>query len=106
MARRHNLKQILKDLFQKDPHVYYQPPENIQMSYPCIIYKLTNIRCKYADNSSYITKREYQLTVIDRDPDSPLLEAVIESLGKKFIGRFERPFVSDGLNHYVFRIYY
>ena len=106
MDQRPSLHQILKGLFAKNPHVYHQPPENVRLEYPCIIYKMTGIQTNHADNLAYIQRREYQLTVIDRNPDSPLREAVIDSLGKKFSGRFVRPFVSDGLNHYIFTIYY
>lgn len=106
MDRRPILHQILKSLFTDTPHVYFQPPESVRLSYPCIVYKLTDIRGRYADNKTYLEYREYQLTVIDRDPDSPLREAVIGCLGNKFTGRFARPFVSDGLNHFVFTIYY
>lgn len=106
MDRRPQLHQILKSLFDGESHVYFQPPENVRLIYPCIVYKLIDIPIGYADNLAYLQKRKYQLTVIDRDPDSKLRENVLNSLGKKFGGRFERPFVADGLNHYVFRICY
>jgi hypothetical protein len=106
MDRRPQLHQHLKNLFEGEPHVYYQPPENVVLKYPCIVYKLADISEKYADNAIYMQKRQYQLTVIDRDPDSKLREALLYRLGKTFTGRFERPFVTEGLHHYVFRIYY
>lgn len=83
-------------------NVYFQPPESIRMKYPCIVYELDNINPIYADNSTYKTWRSYQITLIDRDPDSCLVEKV------SYLPRihFNRFFTSDNLNHYVFTMYY
>lgn len=100
MDRRPQLHQILKSLFEADPHVYHQGPGSGNMKYPCIVYHLSGIPVEHADNMNYIERREYELTVIDRDPDSPLREKV----AKLPLCRFERFFVNDGLNHYVFTL--
>lgn len=102
MDRRPELHQKLKKLFPRDPHVYFQPPESKKLEYPCIVYKLTEMPNKTADNVPYFEHRQYQLTVIDPDPDSELRERTAKL---KFC-RFVRPFVSDDLNHFVFNLYY
>ena len=138
MDRRPEFHQVLKSLFDSEPHVYFQPPPNVTLEYPCIIYKLVDIPAKYANNHRYIQKREYEVTVIDRDPVSPIREKIVSimsdnmeenqewdpfnfetdydlhalllkilhGMGRLFVGRFTRFFVSDNLNHYVFRLYY
>ena len=103
MDRRPELQQLLKSLFDKNPHVYHQGPGSRKMEYPCIVYKLTDIPERYADNQAYMEHRTYQLTVIDQDPDSKLREKVAKEL--KWC-RFDRFFVSDNLNHYVFTLHY
>ena len=102
MDRRPVLHQILKGLFDTDPHVYHQGPGSDKMTYPCIVYKLTGIPVEHADNVNYADWREYEVTVIDRNPDSPLREKV----AKLPMCRFLRYFVYEGLNHYVFDLYF
>jgi hypothetical protein len=104
MGRRPELHQKLKKLFEYSakPHVYYQPPESVKLDYPCIVYKLTGLPNKHADNLPYFEHREYELTVIDSDPESILRENV----AKLKWCRFKRAFVSDNLNHFVFDLNY
>ena len=102
MDRRPELHQILKSLFKGTPHVYHNPPESVKLVYPCIIYKMAGMPDGHADNLRYFEHREYQLTVIDQDPDSKLRERVA---GLKWC-RFNRSFVSDDLCHFVFSLHY
>lgn len=102
MDPRPDVHKLLKACFETEPHVYHQRPGKTGLKYPCIIYKLTDIPTKHADNDKYIQHREYQVTVIDEDPDSKLREKVAEL---KWC-RFSRFFVEDNLNHYVFTLYY
>lgn len=83
-------------------HVYFQPPTSAKLSYPCIVYKLYDMPALHANNLPYHWDHVYQLTVIDRDPDSEVREKIAELP----TCRFERFFDSDNLNHYVFRLYH
>lgn len=102
MDRRPTLHQMLKGLFESDPHVYHQGPGSSQMVYPCIVYKLSGMPSGHADNIRYIDRREYEIKVIDRNPDSILREKVAKIQSCRFI----RSFISDGLNHFVFNLNY
>ena len=102
MDRRPQLHQLLKSLFNGDPHVYHQRPSNGKLVYPCIIYKLTGLPDEHADNLRYFEHREWQLTVIDPDPDSKLREKV----AKLKWCRWSNSYVSDNLNHFVFILNY
>lgn len=102
MDRRPQLQMMLETLFKRTPHVYHQPPASVHLSYPCIVYKLTGIPGEHADNERYFNHREYQLTVIDTDPDSKLREKVAELKWCRFI----RSFVNENLYHYVFELNY
>ena len=82
--------------------VYFDPPESVKMSYPCIVYERTDADTKYADNRPYHYTKAYQVTVIDRDPDSNLPDKVAQLP----LCRFARHFTADNLNHDVFIIYY
>lgn len=83
--------------------VYFQPPSSIRLKYPCIIYNLTNIEARRADNRAYNLDHGYELTYITKNPDDGFKELLIETFPKC---RFNRFFTSDNLNHYVFILYY
>lgn len=102
MDRRPQLQQLLKSLFDGEPHVYHQRPSNNRLVYPCIVYKLSGIPDEHADNDRYFEHREWELTVIDPDPDSALREKV----AKLKWCRLGRVFVNDNLNHFVFTLNY
>lgn len=82
--------------------VHYQPSSNTQLIYPCIVYKLDDMPVMHANNLPYHWDHAYVLTVIDRDPESVFREKIAELP----MCKFQRFFVADNLNHYVFKIYY
>ena len=59
-------------------NVYFQPPENVKIQYPAIVYSLSEIRNTFADNSVYSRKKAYDVTVIDKNPDSEIVDKVSE----------------------------
>jgi hypothetical protein len=83
-------------------HAYFQPPSNIKMQYPCIIYKRDNSRTQFAGNKKYMHTKRYQVTVVDRDPDTELPDTVEELP----LCTFDRYFAADELNHYVFTLFF
>ena len=83
-------------------NVYFQPPENVKMLYPAIMYSLSEIRNTFADNSVYGRKKAYDVTVIDKNPDSEIVDKVSELP----LCRFSRHYKSENLNHYAFTIYF
>lgn len=101
MGDRLELHTVLTTLLNSSA-AYFQPPESVNLVYPCIVYRRSNIRVDHADNKPYSLKKEYTLTVITKDPDSVLPEQVmmLES------ARHERAFVVDGLNHTNITIFY
>lgn len=102
MDPRPEVHQMLKRCFDNNPHVYHQRPGDGKLLYPCIIYKLSDMPTRYANNHGYIEHRQYQLTVIDTDPDSKLRETV----AKLKWCSFDRSYVADNLNHFVFTLIY
>lgn len=101
MRTRLELHEVLCGL-ANSRNVYFQPPENVKMSYPCIVYSRISNFTENADNIDYLKYRGYTITVIDKNPDSIIAERV-ESL--QFC-EFERSFTADGLNHFVYTLYY
>lgn len=100
-SRRIALGNLLKETSGID-RVYFQPFEGFKLEYPCIIYNRDTSDVDHADNSPYRVDKRYLVTVIDRDPDSPIPDR-IEWLPRT---TFERFFIKDQLNHYIFKIYH
>lgn len=101
MAQRLTLHELLVSLLGST-NVYYQPPENIKLNYPCIVYNLDNDFVIRADNRVYHRRMRYQVTHITRDPDGSIYDEVIDVP----YASLERTFVADGLHHMVYNIYH
>lgn len=99
MAPRQSLQSLLEEFVD---NVYFQPPANVQMTYPCIVYQRDNLDVKHANNLPYDVIQRYQVTVIDRNPDSAI-PSKVAALPRSSFDRF---FVANGLNHDVFRLYF
>lgn len=85
-------------------HVYFQPPEDIRLVYPCIIYERSGINAPYADNDNYYYLFEYDVMYISQNPDTN--DFIMRMLKEFRHCRYERHFVSDNLNHETFVLYY
>lgn len=84
-------------------NVYFQPPESVKLVYPCIVYELSSGATTYANDMPYTFQRCYQVTIIDKDADSKLIDKLAYHFPKC---RFNDSFVYDNLYHYVYTIYY
>lgn len=82
--------------------VYFQPPANVQMSFPCIVYRRDAAETLFAGNNPYRFTKRYEVTVIDRDPDTEIPDRVA-ALPMCLLNR---TFAADNLNHYVFTLYF
>lgn len=83
-------------------NVYFQPGEKRVLDYPCIVYERDNASVKHADDKPYNIRQRYQVTYIDYDPDSD----VIDKLLALPLSTFSRHFATSGQNHDVFVIYH
>lgn len=92
----------LQDAINKEArkHVYFDPPSGFCMTYPCIVYRRSKIDPKFANNKPYLLTKKYEITVIDKDPDSMIPDKVA------MLPRcaHDRNFVSDNLHHDVFTL--
>ena len=101
MADRLELQQILEDILGSR-NVYFQPPPTVKMQYPAIVYSRTTIDNLSANNRVYKQDIEYEVVVIDYDPDSK----IVFDISKLPKCRHLRHFVESNLYHDAFRIYY
>lgn len=103
MATRQQLQTKLEAILGSR-NVYFQPPENYQMHYPCFRYTSQPGAMTYANNLPYRYEARYTVTYITRDPEN--LDFV-----KNFVRQFQmcshdQSYVSDHLYHEVFDLYF
>lgn len=95
------LQTLLEELMG-NTNVYFQPPSNVKMNYPCIIYKLDNIKTRYANNNPYQKSKRYSVTYISKSPD----QFIPDKIGELPTASFNGFFISDNLNHTVYNLYF
>ena len=83
-------------------HVYYQPPENLKIEYPAIIYSVNDYININADNIKYHNRIQYQLIVVDKKPDNEVIKKLLDLP----LSSFDRHYVYNNLNHDVITLYY
>ena len=101
MATRLMLHELLCQILGSS-NVYFQPPESVKMVYPAIVYGLNDIDNSFANDGIYLSKKQYSVTVIDKNPDSLFVDKIISLPTCKF----NRHYKKDNLNHYVFTLYF
>lgn len=104
-----NQREILHDILSSIDgvaKVYYQPPSKEQLVYPCILYSLNRYDVKYSNGSRYLTWPSYEVTLIDRNPESMIQKSIMD-LGivePTCYVRFDRLYTADNLNHWVYTL--
>lgn len=101
MATRLELQAKLEELLGMN-HVYYNPPETLKIEYPAIVYSKSRIETRKANNSTYSKFTRYDITVIDKRPDNPVIDKLMELP----YCSYDRPYKADNLNHDVLSLYY
>lgn len=84
------------------PNVYFQPPSDDKIVYPCIVYEEDDMDTKFANNLPYGHTTRYMVTVIDPDPDSEISKKVADLP----MSRFSRKFPAENLHHTIFNVYF
>lgn len=101
MPSRDELQGKLEELLMSE-HVYYNPPATLKMEYPCIRYSRKDIESRFANNAAYSLLKCYELIVIAKEKDHPVVE---ELLALPYC-TYDRHYKSDNLNHDVLTIYW
>ena len=102
MGSRIDLQSKLEDILGSR-NVYFQPPENLKIKYPAIIYSLNNINLRFADNMPDMKGKNYTVILIHTDPDNEVVDNMLAAFS--YIS-FERNYISENLYHYVFELYF
>lgn len=101
MGLRVDLQAILEEI-PNVAEVYFQPPASKALSFPAIVYERDGDDVDFANNKPYDRTKRYQITVIDRNPDS----LIPDEVGKLPMSTFNRHFTVDNLHHDVYSVYF
>ena len=94
------LQELLSEIV---PNVYFQPPENLKIKYPCIVFERSNALTNYADNRPYQITKRYSITLITKTSDN---DEYIDKLLNLPMCTFDRQFIIENLCHDVFNMYF
>lgn len=97
------LHEILQNILGEDGKAYFQPPENLKLKYPCIVFDRSGARILNADNLNYQITKSYTITLITKTADN---DKYLDKLLQLPMCTFDREFITDGLVHEVFSIYF
>lgn len=84
-------------------NVYFEPPQEIKMAFPCAVFHRGTISSRNANNRIYKMDDSYELQYICREPDPEMVHVILESFQ---MIRHIRHFTADGLHHDQFKLYY
>lgn len=91
------------EAFLGSRNVYFQPPSNVRLQYPCIKYNFARPSVEYANNYIYMHMKAYEVTIIDQKKNSELPDKFLRYLPYT---SYSRAYAADGLWHFVFNLYY
>lgn len=97
--QRKELGDKLADILGSE-NVYFQPPENLKIIYPCFVYSIDNAYTIYASNVPYLYNVWYQITYISKTPDVDMIGKVLLAIPGS---THSRTYPSDNLTHHMFR---
>lgn len=102
MSTRLELQSKLEELLGSR-NVYYQPPDSVQMNYDAIRYSKSSISQVKANDGNYLMRNRYEVIVISKKPDNPVIEAILNTFP---YCSHEQHYVADKLYHDVLTLYY
>lgn len=96
-------KDLLRLLRKAVAHnrVYFQPPENLRVDYPAVLFHLSRNVTTHASDRRYKDAQEYTVTLITKDPQPDVIDAILDIP----YTTLDTTYVSDGMNHFVFTTY-
>lgn len=83
-------------------NVYFDPPENFKLQYPCIVYYLEGLADSSADNQVYRRMRRYSLTYITPIAEDPFAEELADIR----YCTLNRPYTVSDLYHWAYTLFY
>lgn len=80
--------------------IYFRPPTNMTLQYPCVVYTTTQFPRNFANDTTYVSGETYEVSFISPNPGSDDHKRLQTIPYASHI----RSYVSDNLVHDVYRI--
>lgn len=84
--------------------VYFQPPSNVKLEYPCWVIERSDAQQTKADDKSYLFRICYRCIFMNRSEPDPEVLRIIPN--RYNYCRYQNHYVVDNVHHDVFFIYY
>lgn len=84
-------------------HVYFQPPDNYELDYPCIVYAISDKTDIFANDSLFSSYVSYNVTYITEDPEA--VELILTEFQDIRYSKFDSLSVTEGLYHLYYTIH-
>ena len=65
-------------------NVYFQPPSNIGLVFPAVVYSIKTIKIRHANDAPYTFKTVYQIILISKNPEEAILYELLKLTGISF----------------------
>jgi hypothetical protein len=101
LPHRLEIQSLLEEILGSS-EVHFQQPSSDEMIYPAILYTQDFESVQFASNLPYRRDKRWQVTVIDRNPDS----LIPDKIGDLPSSRFDRRYPKDNLHHFVYNVYF
>lgn len=102
MASRQELHNKLLEIMGTN-NVFFQPPETLKLTYPCIVYARNPKAIKRADDRAYTIVNSYSLTLIQKSPKDDYVDDLLIAFP---MIEHDQHFVTENLNHDIFTLFY
>lgn len=105
MASSQNRLKLHKELKELlgNANVYFQPPENVKIKYPCIIYSKNAPRTRSSENKTYLVFDYYEIQLIEREAETDMDAKMLDHFSMIRVGR---KYVYENLYHTTYSLYY
>ena len=102
------IQQKLKDLGIS--HVYFEPPQNVTLEYPCAVVRMGTISSRNANNRVYKLNNTYEIIYIRRQFDDNMVNVILVGDANHAppfsMIRHIRHYTAEGLHHDLYKLYY
>lgn len=98
-----SLHTLLTDTFP-DVTIYYRPPGNVLLQYPCVVYEPKAFLPSYANAAAYVVGNRYQVTFISVLPGVSNSQLMFVLHGHGLVVESNTAFENDDLAHEVFTV--
>lgn len=87
-----------------DVTIYYRPPGNILLTYPCIVYERKEFEPSFANTAAYVVGARYQVMFVSELPGYSTVELMFTLNGQGLVITSNDSYENDDLVHDVFTV--